>query len=349
MADAGQGVHEAGAAEGRNMNLAGPVPSLPLSAEDWVRAARQEVIRFQVEAAKYVDLVLLNSLSSDWGVLASDLESGDQIKIIAACREYASKGEHAIEPLLGVVTTSRDLRARKLAFDLLRRMLPDKNLEKTFLEGALGTEVADHKANLLEMLHEVATSEAGPEIQGLVIHQDRGVRRAAYALLEKIGPGVFTEAIFHALDDESDEIKADAIAAIGQFKLLMGVKPLLGFIATTTVFQQEKHEAVQAVVCDALGNVGDLRAVPALIAALAKQTVPNRTKRAEVRAAAALALPKLANRDHRDKIKGALEKAVKDPSPIVSTSARRAIDLLDSYSKTLNASVSTFGQEDPDF
>lgn len=313
---------------GRNMNLAGPVPNASFNADDWLRMARQEVVRFQIEASKYVDLELLNALSLDWKVLASDLASGDQVKIVAACQMYASKGEAAIEPLLDVVTTCPDTRARRLALDILRRMVPEKTLEVTFLEGATATEVADHKTHLLEALHDIATSEAGPVIEGFVVHIEPGVRRAAYDLLNRIGPGVFTEAIFQALEDDSDEVKADAIAAVGRFKLLMGVKPLLAFIATTTVLQQEKYERVQPIACQALGEVGDQRALGALLSVLEKKTLPTRTKRAETRAAAAIALVKLVNADTREKIRAALEKQARDSSPLVSSAVKQAMHAL---------------------
>lgn len=319
---------EPAAPQGRNMNLAGPVPTPPLNAEDWLRLARQEVVRFQIEASKYVDLELLNALSNDWDVVANDLASGDHVKIVAACQLYSAKGEAAIEPLLKIVATNADLRARRLALDILRRLLPEKILEGTFVDGVLATDVGDHKSNLLEALHDLATGEVGPLVEGLVQHQDVRVRRSAYDLLNKIGPGVFTEGVFLALDDENDEVKADAIAAVGRFKLLMGVKPLLNFIATTTVFQQEKHERVQAVACEALGEVGDQRALASLLSVLEKKVAPKRTKRAEVRAAAAMAVVKLVNGDTREKIKAALEKASADSHPYVSKAAKRALDLM---------------------
>lgn len=312
---------------GRNLNLAGPVP-YALSADEFLRLARQEVVRFQIEASKYVDLELLNELSQDWEVLACDLASGDQVKIVAACQVYASKGEAAIEPLLKVVTACPDLRARRLALDLLRRMVPEKTLEITFLEGAMATEVADHKTNLLEALHDIATSEVGPAVEGFVVHIEAGVRRAAYDLLNRIGPGVFTEAIFQALEDESDEVKADAIAAVGRYKLLMGVKPILSFIATTTVLQQEKYERVQPLVCMALGEVGDQRALAPLLSVLEKKTLPTRTKRAETRAAAAMALVRLVNGDTREKIRAALEKQARDASPIVALAVKQALQAI---------------------
>ena len=332
--------------QGRNMNLAGPVPSPSLTADEWLRQARQEVVRFQIEASKFVDLELLNALSNDWDVVASDLASGDHVKIVAACQVYASKGEAAIEPLLKVVTVCQDPRARRLALDILRRMVPEKTLEATFIEGALATEVGDHKTHLLESLHDLVTSEAGPAVEGFVLHQEAGVRRAAYELLNKIGPGVFTEAIFQALEDEVDEVKADAIYAVGRFKLLMGVKPLLAFVATTTVLQVEKYERIQAIACQALGEVGDQRALAALLSVLEKKTLPTRTKRPEVRAAAAIALTRLVNADTREKIRAALEKQVRDSSPIVSTAVKEALHLL---KRTSKAGVGLGDQEEGEF
>ena len=96
----------------------------------------------------------------------------------------------------------------------------------------------------------------------LLTHQDESVRVDAVAALAEIGEPV-VNLLLEALSNDSPDVRRDAAISLGIVKSESAVEPLI------KIFQTDANNVVRKAAAEALGNVGDARALAPLREALA--------------------------------------------------------------------------------
>jgi len=292
-------------------------------------APNEERARWHKELAKYVDLKLLEAMARDWSVLREDLESGDAIRIAAASKTYLDARERAREPLTQVVAQTSDSRARAVALSLLKRIAPDAQdrLRHLLAESQEGEE----KAHLIAALGLFKDPALAVHFEPYVTDDERVVRREAIRALAATSEASLSHMLLRALEDPREEVRMDAATAIGECRVHLAIPALLEIIKRSTMFGPEAPEKLQAKACQALAHLEDRNAVQALINALGRAPMGNRTKSPIVRAAAAMALEKLIADDTREMILKAMETAASDDETTVRSAAKVVLSRM-SYS-----------------
>jgi hypothetical protein len=303
--------------------------SLPFSDDDDPEKRRlaemyAEVQAWRREIGKYVDLKALDSLGRHWTVLQQDLESGNRVKIALASKVYVEAEKASIEPLIKVILTSKDARARAVAHSLLKRLSPN-SLDR-LLEALYATQMTQEKVNVIEALEEYNDPTVTSQVEKFLRHPSRDVRLAVLRTLAAKAKGSLTHILLGALDDQREDVKMDVLQAIGDQRLVGAVPILLKYVKQVTHITSEANENLQAQACLALGMIRDPKALPALKAALQRGGAMYRTKPPNVRAAAALALARFATESTKAQILVELQSLLDETDAIVLNAVKRAIE-----------------------
>ena len=300
----------------------------PLEAIDPRRLAllSAELAQWQREMARYAELRLLGALGKDWRVLARDLESGNRVKIAAASKAYIELDKQSIEPLVDLVRSTEDGRARHLAVSLLRRLAPDA--VEQLVRQLYTTQVPVERCNLLEALENFTEPALVNEVAPFVRHTDRVVRQAALRFLTRPGVQGTADILIDVLNDEHEEIRLDAVVTIGREKITQAIPILLKMIDRTSLFFAESDWRLQGQACIALGQMGAQSALPALKDVLARQSGMFRTKPAQVRVAAITSMLLLATLENQRTLLSELQKHSNDADPVVRAEVQKAVEAL---------------------
>lgn len=305
--------------ESRRVSATDPQAGTSPQEVEWLR----EKARWQRELARYADPRMLDNLSKSWEVARQDLESGDTLRVTAASKLYVDSGRRSVGPLLELLAATSDLRARTVAASLLLRIAPDAtDRVRNLLAAALEPE---ERANLIAVLGCWKDAGTAAIVEPYVFDSDRAVRLEAIRTLAACSEATLDHQLLKALRDGSDEVKADAITAIGDRGVFEAMATLTDLIKKAGMFGAEADERVQARACRALGQLQAFKAVPAVIAALARGSVSTRTKPAPVRVAAAMALERLVTPGNRASVEQALETATRDEEATVRSAAQVAL------------------------
>lgn len=285
-----------------------------------------EMAQWQREMARYTDLRVLGALGRDWRVLARDLESGNRVKIAAACKAYMDLDKESVDHLVDVVRSTADTRARHVAISLLRRLMPDAMdhlLRQLYL-----TQVPIEKCNLLEGLENFQDPALAGEVAPFVRHADRAVRQSALRFLTRPGVQGTPELLIDILGDDREEARLDVVVTIGREKMVQAVPALLKMVDRTSIFFFESAWRLQGQACIALGQLGAQSALPAIKEVLARQSGMYRTKPAQVRVAAITAMLLLTTLENQRSIIAELQKYLNDPDTVVKLEAQKAVQML---------------------
>ena len=211
-----------------------------------------------------------------------------------------------------------------MAATLLRKVTPDA-LHR-LLEHLHASQVADEKCHFILALEDFDDAGIAGKIEPFVVHPVREIRRAALQLLTTKKHGNLGQSLLEALHHEREDVRCDAIAALGRLRATVALIPLLKLIAPRTIFAFEPNEMVQAQACQALSRLHDPGIAPALLEIVRRRRWPFRTKPSHVRAAACLALAHVDDPAYEDPIRNVLENAVKERDTVVRSAAKVAQD-----------------------
>ena len=121
--------------------------------------------------------------------------------------------------------------------------------------------------NMVAILGEIGSPETIGNLKGLLLHGDQRVRKETLRALVKIGGREAESLIINLLPDKDIGMARQAILSLGIMKSQAALQPLIAIISERDMFLSSlplKKEAVQA-----LGRIGDKRAVPHLVELLA--------------------------------------------------------------------------------
>lgn len=266
----------------------------------------------------------LNSIDQDVRVLISDLESADHD---LASRAYASllqRGSEVKEPLIRFVMRSEELRHRKVAAELLKRI--DGNIGARLLEDALGAR-PEEIARIVSVLDEFDIGSLMNQLEFFVTFSDAWVRQETAGLLERSLNQRTVPMLLDLLgmaDSRDEAVVKDIIACLGRIQSREAIPALREFMKPRSLFEREYDVSLQCEACQALGRIGGADAAAALLETLRDRGALQRSREPQVRAAAAWALGHTGD----PAVKDDLVKASQDRDPTIRSAAKMALEKL---------------------
>jgi HEAT repeat protein len=142
--------------------------------------------------------------------------------------------------------------------------------------------------NAVAMLGEIREHNSAQHLSPLLSHDDLRVRRETVRALTRIGGDQAVAILLEMLSSPDADLCRQALLSLGALRHGAAVPALLEMIRRPDPFLRRREITREAVW--ALGEIGDVVAVPDLVALMEKGQFWNGRSLAEVRAAAALAL-----------------------------------------------------------
>lgn len=300
--------------------------AVPLEELARLMSARQEVAAWYEEMSKYIDLSFVEALSADWGVLVSDLESGNRIKVAAAARTFLDRGQDSIYTLTQLLASSRDVRARKIALYLLRRL--EHDVLPHLLTAVHATQSEEERPRLLECLEEFDAPAVVETLAAFVSHPEHEVRRVAIRVLENRSPQTLEKEVTNLLHRRGVhlEVVLDCLVTAGRHQIKELLPRLVQLCRPVSILFFDRDPRVQAQACTALGEIQEPGGVRVLVECVRRHFLVHRTKNPEVRAAAALALARFPSLgDEEQRVEKALARATRDKHRTVRAAAKLAL------------------------
>jgi diguanylate cyclase (GGDEF)-like protein len=287
---------------------------------------RQEIMAWHAELGKYINLTFLEAVSSDWSVLCRDLESGDRIKILAACKAFTERGKQSVEPLLSFVALTEDPRARKIAIHLLEKLTPD--VAGRLMEKLVSTASGEEKVRLIAATEDLRQGTEGlaGRLETFVYHPSHRVRQVAIRALARLDRHALWQVLREAIGYKKDpEVQRDAAEAMGTYGFSSGRDLLVALCRRRSIFVWPVDPRIQEAACLALGRMATPAVLKVLAQVLGRTGLLWRTKPSRVRAAAALALAR-GSRPEDTWVQRLLERTTRDSDPLVRAACRLALD-----------------------
>jgi len=166
---------------------------------------------------------------------------------------------------------------------------------------------------------EIQIAEAGPSLAGLLAHPDPSVRLAAVEAAVSLRASTAAGALLQTLDDPEREIRIAAARALGTLRYAPSAAHLSAILGSREIRTSDISEKV--AFFEAYGMVAGEAAVAMLNKLLNGRSFFGRREHPEIRAAAALALGKVAGAAARE----ALDAATYEEDPVVRAAVNRAL------------------------
>ncbi|MDP8255959.1 MAG: HEAT repeat domain-containing protein [Candidatus Alcyoniella australis] len=197
--------------------------------------------------------------------------------------------------LLDLLRDSDDRRARKKCLTLLSKMA--RQLQNELLSRAANPDNQWYfDRNLALLLGDAGTPQAIAAIDKLLDHNEERVRKACVQSLIKINSGQANDLLIKSIDDSSSIIRRQVVNHFRTNSSRKAVDRLIALIKDSAVVYSQPHEDLVLDVCQALGKIGDPRAIEPLAECLKPDGLFARNKKSDnVMVAAANALGDIKN------------------------------------------------------
>lgn len=273
------------------------------------------------ELVKHAALALERLVGPD-GVISPEalLAEEDGDKLVRNVRVLAVLGPEALSPMVEMVKERGHMELRDSAILALAAAGP---VGAQALIAELSRENPWYAyRNILNVLADIKCVEATGQIGSMVHNPDERIRREAVRSLARIGNPGSIPIVLEAVNDSSPAVRRTAVRVQGMFKDPFVADNLFGIIyASCQGPRAKQEEGVAEAACLALGDLRDRTQVPRLLELIRKSGLFRRGVPDEVRAAACVALGTIGD----PSAVPVLEKAAKDASEVVRSSAEKAL------------------------
>lgn len=228
-------------------------------------------------------------------------DSAVRSRAVLTCGQL--KAEAAISPLIDIVCNDRDLNVREDAVWAIARV---GKSAITALVSLLDDTDRLIRVRVVHALGKIKDPGTLSDLLRVLQDESPGVRYKTTVALSQLGDPAAIEALIEALADEHPDVSAGALTALHSFGV-SAIEPLINAMSHPLWY-------VRDMVANALGDIGDLRAVPVLLSALDDEAW-------EVRFSTVIALGQIGD----VRAIPALARAQDDPNPRVRMAARNAL------------------------
>ncbi len=266
------------------------------------------------------EIIVMDKIKTDTDVLIEELTS-DNIELVkAAGSALLAKGRVVIDSLVDFICNSDSVLGRKTAITILKKL--EKDAYKRLIDALLGNTNARQKERLLKALKEFPHVPVEDISTIFLCDCDLRVRGTFISLFEKEITPERIKILIECLQDKNEDVVSDIAYALARIKATEAIPALIEKAKKRWIFFSEPPIKVQEAVCKALGKLGGEEALKVLVENLTISPfyTLKRNKPPQVRAASAFALGYYPI----EKVLPYLEKAEKDPSPIVRSAVKLA-------------------------
>jgi diguanylate cyclase (GGDEF)-like protein len=243
--------------------------------------------------------------ASTRALLMEELQSKDPERQERAALVLESMGKASIPVLVEVIKQEKDFRTRQLAATLLARMGregADRIKQEVVLEVT-----SEQRFRILEVI-DVVTRDLKTELAFCLSDVNPKVRRAAFRLSERLNDKQVLELLVDFAGHDDIGVAKGAIRSLASLRSAHAVGALVSTLQVT-------KDPERAIACaQALAQLGDPMAVPALEAVLTARKLPllgGMRWNDQVRATAAFALAHIGG----DRARRALKRVAEDADP----------------------------------
>lgn len=249
-------------------------------------------------------------------VLTEDMLSEDPDKRDQARAVLAMFGEGAVTCLVKVIRCSPDLRARRVAAELLKQS-GEKAKARLAVEIHPGTPT-DMLLRLLSVVDDLSAPPLLASFRSVSAFPDAAVRRRVIQVAAKTPTPEAALLLCGFLDDGDDVVAVDALRAVGEAKVQSAVPKLLEILKNGNMAKMEE-------ACLALGRLAAPNALPILSEIIEPKAGGLFKKKAAVeetvRVRAAWAVAQIPSAEAKD----ILRKLLSDPNLQIQSIARQAL------------------------
>jgi len=276
------------------------------------------------EEEESIEEELLKTSEEDLNICLEKLTSSDSQEALNAARKLIDAGDRAVEDIIKYIIRCDELKGRKYAFKILKKIDPGK-ISK------LVPEMLHHRGSTVPVkILSVIDADEKPEIkeilkQGL-FHPDPKVKSEAIILLEEKHKQWYKELMLEYFAEGLSIKSVRAIVSAGNMKLREAVPYLIEQLSKKGWQRREDDVILQTQICKTLKQINNFEAVETLINVA--QTPPfwkGKNKiNIKVRIAAIETLGLL--KGSYPEITPDLERMAKDKNPELSEAAIRALE-----------------------
>lgn len=213
----------------------------------------------------------------------------------------------------GALTGATEPAARRAYYDALIAM---GDTSRPFIEEMVEDENSLLVCSGVALLREMGGDGAKELVTSALAHPDPRVRKEALLALAKLGDDESGTLVVGFLDDPERDVRVAAATAAGALKVGRALRPLLERLDAEG---ESEHEGGVIPFIDALGELGDPGAVPAIEKHAVKSLFSKPDT--EVRVAAYRALHEIGTPHARELV----QKALSDKEPAVRAAVRRIV------------------------
>ncbi|MEX2049071.1 MAG: HEAT repeat domain-containing protein, partial [Gemmatimonadota bacterium] len=174
-------------------------------------------------------------------------------------------------------------------------------------------------AGAARLAGDMQIAEAGPALTHLLAHADKSVRLAAVEAAVTLKASTVAGALLKTLDDPEREIRIAAAKALGALQYRPAARALGAIVRGRAIRGADISEKV--AVFEAFGIVAEADGLEVLDGLLNGKGFLGKREPTDIRAAAALALGRIAGPEAR----AALERATQDDDAVVRSNVNRAL------------------------
>ena len=243
----------------------------------------------------------------------------DNDKKSAMVKALADIGVSALQPVVDLVKDRGQIELRELALEAIQ-MAGEPGIEALIAELAKENPWYVHR-NILNVVADLKLTEAVEQVGAMASSPDERIRREALRSLARIGSRESVSVVQAAASDQSAAVRRTAVRVLGMFGDSSVALFLIDIINGQGPRGREEEQAVMEAACLAIGDLHDSQYLPQLAELLAKGGLFRKARPDEIRAAACVALGTIGDPE----AVSTLEKAMKDSSIMVSSSAEKAI------------------------
>ncbi len=131
--------------------------------------------------------------------------------------------------------------------------------------------------NIIRLLGETGNLNCFEEIAPFLEHEDLRVKLEVLTAAAKIGGSTRKSFLLKALYAVPLQLMAHVISLLGDIPDDSLVVPLADLLENTSIYQNEHGEGLQIAICEALGTIGSVKALPVLKKIIANNTTPGAT------------------------------------------------------------------------